>query len=69
MNVEEFDLPNVAAIRGRVSRTWRMICHGAKGRRQAQTQARRRNRRAVRQAIATGDTRHIPRSFGAWEIA
>jgi hypothetical protein len=63
------DIPIVPAIRGRISRTWRLICHGHKGRRQSQAQARRRNRHAYRQAMLTGETRHLPRPFGSWEIA
>jgi hypothetical protein len=64
----EFDLIAVPPIRGRVSRAWRSICHGRKERRAGQNAARRRNRRAYRQALGTGDSRHLPKPYGAWDI-
>lgn len=65
-NIE--DVPVVPAIRGRISREWRHIWHHRKGRANEQAGARRRNRRAYRQALLTGDMQHLPRPFGSYEI-
>ena len=64
----ELDLIAVPAIKGRISRAWRMICHGRKSRRADQDAARRRNRRAYRQALQAGDCRHLPKPYGGWDI-
>lgn len=68
MDYTDFDLPETPAIKGKVSRAWRMVVHSRKSRRVDQSKARRRLRRAVRHALRTGDARHLPRPFGPWEI-
>ncbi len=64
-----FDVPALPYVKGRVARSWRVIGHGRRFRRAVQTAARRRMRRAVRQAIQKGNCRDIPKPLGTYDVA
>lgn len=68
MDPDTFDLPETPAIKGRLSRSWRLICHSRAHRRDVQAGARRRLRRAVKQAIRKGNARDIPEPVTAWTV-
>ena len=67
--LETLDIPETPAIRGRISRGWRLVCHSRRNRREVQAGARRRLRRAVRQALHKGNARDIPEPITAWYVS